>query len=345
MVTYDGSKYNLAITGPLQTTVMGPVPVSYQVSYSPTSVKSAGLSTATSIGTTSNNPNLGGPGRYAFINSPNMSMASTMYFQARPIGPVLQVSGAGVSPIQIWTVNDYSFSPGDHVTVAGVGGNTAANQTAATVVAAYPGQDWWLTTPADPWGTSNDQLSSLVVTGGNTCTVNMNGMPHGLTVGQPLYWNAGWPAGAPAEGVYYVSSTASSTAFSFTCTATNGTYTADQSARAHAALTVLPSFRISGTGNGAYTSGGTIVAADDTRNFSEISFAPGPGSSGNRTPSNPCDLNGDGVVNSADVAISISMALGQTPCNGGLQGLGTCTVVDTQRVIDAVASGTCRTGP
>jgi hypothetical protein len=60
---------------------------------------------------------------------------------------------------------------------------------------------------------------------------------------------------------------------------------------------------------------------------------------------NPCDLNGDGVVNSSDVSMSVSMVLGQITCNGGLRGLGTCTVVDTQRVINAANGGTCVTGP
>ena len=345
MVTYNGSQYNLAITGPLQTTVMGAVPMAYRVSYSPTSVKSAGLSTATLIGTANNNPGLGGAGRYAFINSPNMSLASTMYFQARPVGPVLNVSGSGVSPIQIWSVNDYTFSVGDHVTVAGVGGNTAANQTAAAIVAAYPAQDWWLFTPGDPWGTSHGQLASLVVTGGHTCTVNMNGISHNLNVGQPIYWNGGGPTGTPAVGVYYLSSIGSSTAFSFACSGvTNGTYTTDQSSSMHLGLTVLPSFTIVGTGNGAYSSGGTIVATDDTRNFSEISFSPAATTS-TAPGSNPCDLNGDGAVTNADVTISINMALGETTCTGGLQGLGTCTVVDTQRVINAANGSACFTGP
>jgi Putative Ig domain len=55
-----------------------------------------------------------------------------------------------------------------------------------------------------------------------------------------------------------------------------------------------------------------------------------------------CDLNHDGLVNSADVASAISQALGTTPCtNGDLDGNGICNVADVQRVINAVLGGSC----
>ena len=107
----------------------------------------------------------------------------------------------------------------------------------------------------------------------------------------------------------------------------------------------LPGVSVAGTASGISPTSATMVSTDDTKNFAEISFVPVSTGSSQQMASNPCDLNGDGVVNAADVSISISMALGQTACNGGLEGLGTCTVVDTQRVIDAITTGTCRTGP
>jgi hypothetical protein len=291
----------------------------------------------------------------AAISTSNMSKLSTIYVGVRPTNTVVNTSGNGVSPIQVWTWDDWTFSVGDHVTVSSVSGNTAANVTGAVVTAVYPAQGWWLFTPGDSWGTGHDQLAGLVVTGGNTCTINMNNMNHNLNVGQPIYVNGGWPTGAPAEGIYNVSAIVSRTAFSFPCTATNGTYTTDQSSRVHAALRVLPSFTVSGTGNGAYSNTcsstfstcGQITGTDDTKNFSQIIFTPG-GSLGPVTlapPVNPCDLNGDGLVNSSDVSLSMSMALGQITCNGGLQGLGTCNVIDTQRVINAADGGSCQTGP
>jgi hypothetical protein len=61
--------------------------------------------------------------------------------------------------------------------------------------------------------------------------------------------------------------------------------------------------------------------------------------------SNPCDLNGDGVVNNADVTSAINQALGTAGCStANLSGGGTCTVVDVQRVINASLGQSCRVG-
>ena len=58
-----------------------------------------------------------------------------------------------------------------------------------------------------------------------------------------------------------------------------------------------------------------------------------------------CDVNGDGVVNSADVSAAINQALGVAPCGtAALQQAGQCTVIDVQRVINASLGGACRTG-
>jgi hypothetical protein len=52
----------------------------------------------------------------------------------------------------------------------------------------------------------------------------------------------------------------------------------------------------------------------------------------------PCDVNGDGVTNVADVQLEVNMALGISSCtNPG----GTCTVVSVQRVVNAALGGTC----
>lgn len=42
---------------------------------------------------------------------------------------------------------------------------------------------------------------------------------------------------------------------------------------------------------------------------------------------NSCDLNGDGVVDSADVALAVDMALGTAACSANVEGSGNCTVV------------------
>lgn len=47
----------------------------------------------------------------------------------------------------------------------------------------------------------------------------------------------------------------------------------------------------------------------------------------------PCDLNGDNVINSADVTLAINMAIGAVaPCTANVEGSNTCTVITVQRV-------------
>lgn len=58
-----------------------------------------------------------------------------------------------------------------------------------------------------------------------------------------------------------------------------------------------------------------------------------------------CDLNDDGLVNSADVQIATNAAIGLAACGAGdLDGNGQCNIVDLQRVINAALGGTCRLG-
>jgi hypothetical protein len=56
-----------------------------------------------------------------------------------------------------------------------------------------------------------------------------------------------------------------------------------------------------------------------------------------------CDLNSDGVVNSADVNLAVNMALGVTPCSANVEGPLTCSVVTVQRVINASLGQSCLT--
>lgn len=59
----------------------------------------------------------------------------------------------------------------------------------------------------------------------------------------------------------------------------------------------------------------------------------------------PCDVNGDGVLNSADVDSAVAQALGTLACTtASLVQPGTCSVVDVERVIIAVLGGACVTG-
>jgi hypothetical protein len=64
-------------------------------------------------------------------------------------------------------------------------------------------------------------------------------------------------------------------------------------------------------------------------------------SSGGTT--SPCDLNGDGRVDTLDVQSAINQALGISSCT--MQLTGQCSVIDVQRVINASLGGVCKTGP
>ena len=58
---------------------------------------------------------------------------------------------------------------------------------------------------------------------------------------------------------------------------------------------------------------------------------------------NVCDLNGDGVVNNADVQLAVKMDLGEIPCTANLIGAGVCNVAVTQRIANASTGGVCDT--
>jgi hypothetical protein len=59
---------------------------------------------------------------------------------------------------------------------------------------------------------------------------------------------------------------------------------------------------------------------------------------GGTLPPSPCDVNGDGTINVADVQLEVNMALGINPCTNAS---GTCTVVSVQRVVNAALGGQC----
>ena len=60
-----------------------------------------------------------------------------------------------------------------------------------------------------------------------------------------------------------------------------------------------------------------------------------------------CDLNGDGVINNADVTLAAGMALGTTPIDrrADLDQDGRVTIVDVQHIINATLGGGCRISP
>ena len=62
-----------------------------------------------------------------------------------------------------------------------------------------------------------------------------------------------------------------------------------------------------------------------------------------QSQTNPCDLTGDGTVNTADVDRAVSMSLGTTSCTANIVGPGVCNVVVVQRVVNAT-TGACVVG-
>ena len=60
-------------------------------------------------------------------------------------------------------------------------------------------------------------------------------------------------------------------------------------------------------------------------------------------PANPCDLNGDGVVDIRDVQVATNMVLGKTPCTANVVGAGVCNLVLVQRITTAALTGSCVT--
>jgi hypothetical protein len=55
----------------------------------------------------------------------------------------------------------------------------------------------------------------------------------------------------------------------------------------------------------------------------------------------PCDLNHDGVVDSADVALAVDMTQGKAACTSNIEGPGACTILTVQRVTSAAQGREC----
>ncbi len=58
---------------------------------------------------------------------------------------------------------------------------------------------------------------------------------------------------------------------------------------------------------------------------------------------NPCDLNGDGRVDSTDVQAAINMSLGMSTCTANIAGANVCNVLVVQRVVNASMGAACLT--
>lgn len=350
-VNYTGSGYEVDLESPDP----GIASISYQYRWSNSDMKVTGFSTGicksgTTTCNSSDSVSSNNTGAIANVQyfSATLPRYSTTYWGIRPTIPVSGTSGSGVAPIWINTDYNPNFSVGDHITVAGLTGNTAANQNSVAITGVQPRQTWWLTTPTPTWPASPtaDNLTSIV-SNGTTCTVNLT-VAHNLQSGwRVLVYstvNDTESMGDITHGYRYtVTSTPTADTFTYGCPgSTAGTYATD-SGDYHMAVVAEPGFSIAGTGNGNYTgeTTGTVVATDDTKNFAEIQYSP-PSLSSSQSPAPlSCDLNQDGVVNILDVQIMVDEVLGTLPCTSKLDGTTGCDNADVQIVLAAALGGAC----
>jgi hypothetical protein len=179
----------------------------------------------------------------------------------------------------------------------------------------------------DHFGTGNKFITPTIANGkvyvGTTSGVGVFGiLPGGVT---PVITSAVTALGGVG------------TSFRYQITATNGP--------ASFGATPLPAGLVFNSSSGVIA--GTPVATGVINVTISATNAGGTGSATlTITVASPCDLNGDGVVNSTDVQLSLNATLGTVPCGAqDLDGNGRCDVVDVQRVIEAALGSPCRVGP
>lgn len=344
-VIYTGSAYEID----LQTNEGGTGATSYQFRWSTSDMTAGGFSTGIcQSGSTacsaadSVNWNASSAPFLRYTSAALPAPSPTIYWGIRPTIPVAGVSGSGQSPIWINTDFDPNMAVGDHITVSGLTGNTAANQTNTAITGIYPRTTWWYTNPSPTWpaGATPGKLQNIVCNG-SSCTVNLT-VNHGIVPGwRVMVWST--LTGDATHGYRFtVTSTPTPSSFTFASNAAAGTYASDTANTYHMAVLAEPGLSVAGTGNGnwANETAATLVSTENYKNFAQIAFSPGV-SSASSGSSNPCDLNGDGVVNVLDVNLAVAAALGTGACTARLDGSTQCTIIDVQRVATAALGGTC----
>ena len=280
--------------------------LSYEFYHSTSELKALGLSSATYDG-------LVAGVSYGVFDSLQMNLTTgalpygNMYFGVRPRMCISGVSGSG-QPIQLSFRQDPNMQVGDHVTLAGIGGNTNANQSSPVqITAVTPRQFWYRSNQG--YSVSPTYLTGITVTGGNTCTVNftvapnvfvgqevgLTGFETGVVIGSGPSWINFTPVTSVGTGC------ASSTyCFTVSCpSSTTGTYNGDYGGGSYLGVVADPAITISGTGNanwdGNFT--GTMVSTENTKNFSEMAFTP-PSSSPPSPSTSPSSVVGGRMVGS-----------------------------------------------
>jgi len=331
------------------------VPVRYEVRYSTAnSLKVAGFSTGlckngtTVCSTADSVSNLDSAYVGVSYASAPMAQQPNIWFGIRPTIGLLSASGQGQSPIWLVTGVDLSMNAGDHVTVAGVGGNTAANQVNVPIQDTLPRQIWYRFTP-QPTSLSAipGTLTNITATSG-TCTVSLN-VSHGIVPGWTIavYGSTNAKLGQDAVVNYRVTSVPTPQSMVFSCPGVpDGKYDANENSTTSFNVSAYPAISIPGTGNANWTSAGTVVSTEENKNFAEISMGATPKAEPFQTGLlSSCDVNGDGVVNIIDVQLEIDAYENLIPCTVDPDHDGTCDLVDVQRVINAALTGVCQVGP
>jgi hypothetical protein len=342
-----GPGYEVSWTVPTYSSA--PLPT-YEVRRSTTSLKSAGFSTGLcNNGTTSctlGNGDIVTPQNTTAIwasSDTESTQPAEQYIGIRPTIAVIGTTGSGVSPILIYTHDATDMAVGDHVAVAGIGGNTAANQPHATIEVVNPERHFYrwdslgnsitsitntnpvvigtqnphglttgtlvridqmagdlpgyytvtviddthlsldgkASTTSTGWGKLHGpgELVQIVASGG--MCVATTASPHGLQVGQPIAVSDTGDANLNLVDGAKITA-ADATNFTFACArAADGTYNTEPASaapgyyqRQYVSIRAYSSVGIGGTGNRAYTSGGTLVSTEDFKNFYEVELAP-----------------------------------------------------------------------
>ncbi len=236
----------------------------YEVRYSTQqSIKTLGWSNAT-VGETGITYDGGlWAGRISQIQ---MSEKNEIWFGIRPYDiEVYGVSGNGQSPIWLTTRAALGLSVGDKITVSGVTGNTAANQSNVAISDTRP---WRV------WRVVDGTLTDITASGG-TCTVNLAaGETHDLVPGWEVIVRGSnnTTLGNQYGGTTYtVTATPTTSSFQFSCAnVADGTYTQDYSTAIRFSVGRTPGVAVAGTGNGDWAGGGMIGFNEESKGFFEV---------------------------------------------------------------------------
>ena len=215
--------------------------------------------------------------RYISSSLPPPGM-SPLYWAVRPTMPVSGSSGNGQSPIWINTDYNPNMAAGDHIAVAGLTGNTAANPvTNVPITGVFPRTTWFHTNPSPSWptGATSGQLTSIICNG-SSCTVNLTAS-HGIVPGWRVLVYSSLTGDATHGYRYTVTATPTSSSFTFASTAAAGTYASDTAGQYHMAVQAEPRLSIArapGSGNWAGETGATLVSTENFKNFAQIAFSP-----------------------------------------------------------------------